>query len=342
MRRCFVLALLTWVSACGGGAAETAQTTANATQNESDPAFTDYAASHGIQTLNGGGGDAPEVTADGLRLEALDKDKPVKLDGVLNEWPALAKANVVVKGSRQVGADDRASSTTRPSSTSAPTSRTLRSRPAATTSRSCSPCPSRAAPTPPTTSGSTPASPARPRGASATGGRGEVPARRSSRPPRRGATPSRRPSRWRVPPRAAGDPRGRPRRRALRRRRRRDRHRPWRPAAPRGHALGPQRAGALDDRAVSRPEGAHEGRAFVRRGRRPHGRRDARARRRLRPLPHHLRQLVPGRHGLLLPRPRRRAREARRSRRHRPREGRRRRPASRERGRTARASTSRC
>ena len=54
------------------------------------------------QTLNGGGGDAPEVTADGLRLEALDKDKPVKLDGVPTEWPPFAKAGVVDQGGEQV------------------------------------------------------------------------------------------------------------------------------------------------------------------------------------------------------------------------------------------------
>ncbi len=64
----------------------------------SDRGFSEYAAAHGIETLNGGGA-APEVTADGLRLERLDSAKPVKLDGVLLEWPAMAKADVVVKGS---------------------------------------------------------------------------------------------------------------------------------------------------------------------------------------------------------------------------------------------------
>jgi hypothetical protein len=93
-----LLALMASTSACGGGAAATDQATARAPQSDSDPGFTDYAASHGITTLNGGGGDAPEVTADGLRLESIDKDKPVKLDGVPTEWPPFAKANVVVKG----------------------------------------------------------------------------------------------------------------------------------------------------------------------------------------------------------------------------------------------------
>jgi len=91
------------IAACGGGAAqETPQTASNTpgATPDSDPGFADYAAAHGIATLNGGGGgDAPEVTADGLRLELLDKDRPVKLDGVPTEWPPFAKANVVARGS---------------------------------------------------------------------------------------------------------------------------------------------------------------------------------------------------------------------------------------------------
>src|SRR5271165_3499497 len=87
-------------AACGGGARSLEPATGQVpTADPSDPDFAAYAAAHGIQTLNGGGGEAQEVTADGLRLELLDKDKPVKLDGVLNEWPAPAKAGVVVQGS---------------------------------------------------------------------------------------------------------------------------------------------------------------------------------------------------------------------------------------------------
>ncbi len=67
------------------------------TAGNSDKDFNEYAATHGITTLEGGG-ESPEVTADGLRFEAVTKDAPVKLDGVLGEWPASAKATVV-KGS---------------------------------------------------------------------------------------------------------------------------------------------------------------------------------------------------------------------------------------------------
>jgi hypothetical protein len=100
------LALLVSLAACGGGGADEAPKTASGGSSAegdtagTDPGFAEYAASHGIATLNGGGSsEAPEVTADGLRLELLDKDRPVKLDGVLTEWPPFAKATVSVKGS---------------------------------------------------------------------------------------------------------------------------------------------------------------------------------------------------------------------------------------------------
>lgn len=80
----------TFAAACGGGASAPAK---SADETQQDKEFSAYASSHGIQTLEGGG-ETPEVTADGLRLEALDKSRPVKLDGVLDEWPAPAKATV--------------------------------------------------------------------------------------------------------------------------------------------------------------------------------------------------------------------------------------------------------
>ncbi len=99
MRRAVLLALTLSASACGGANGAQTSGVAKTPEGASDPGFTDYAAAHGIETLNGGGGETPEATADGLRLEAIDKDKPVKLDGVPTEWPLFAKANVVVKGS---------------------------------------------------------------------------------------------------------------------------------------------------------------------------------------------------------------------------------------------------
>jgi hypothetical protein len=82
--------------ACGGA---TDATKAKTADDKSDKDFAAYAASHGITTLEGGGA-APEVTADGLRLEGLDPDKKIKLDGVIDEWPALAKASVITGSTR--------------------------------------------------------------------------------------------------------------------------------------------------------------------------------------------------------------------------------------------------
>jgi hypothetical protein len=106
MSRRALFVLLAWQVACGGATA-TEPAAKAPVEGESDPGFTDYAASHGIETLNGGGGDAPEVTADGLRLELIDKEKPVRLDGVPGEWPPFAKASLVVSGA---GTKSRAAS----------------------------------------------------------------------------------------------------------------------------------------------------------------------------------------------------------------------------------------
>jgi hypothetical protein len=95
MRSVFFVSLCAVLYACGGGS-DNARPAATPAAEESDPGFAEYAATHSIQTL--AGGESPEVTADGLRLEALDKSKPVKLDGILSEWPAPAKATTVIKG----------------------------------------------------------------------------------------------------------------------------------------------------------------------------------------------------------------------------------------------------
>jgi len=101
MRRVALLLLVASCVACGGGAGEGGVGAKTAGKEDRD--FASYAATHGIQTLEGGGGETVEVTADGLRLEALDKSRPVKLDGVMDEWPAPAKATTVVKGATKAG-----------------------------------------------------------------------------------------------------------------------------------------------------------------------------------------------------------------------------------------------
>lgn len=102
MRRSCLLVVAPLLLDCGGatgeGAAGPAAKTAATSSDDTDRGFSEYAVTHGVASLDHPE-DAPEVTADGLRLEALDKAKPIKLDGVLNEWPAMAPATVVVKGS---------------------------------------------------------------------------------------------------------------------------------------------------------------------------------------------------------------------------------------------------
>jgi hypothetical protein len=97
---CPLAAALASVCACGGGTSDQGNAKTPAGPKE-DKDFAAYVAAHGIQTLEGGGS-ATEVTADGLRLEAYQKDRPVKLDGVLDEWPAPAKATVIT-GSTKSG-----------------------------------------------------------------------------------------------------------------------------------------------------------------------------------------------------------------------------------------------
>ncbi|MDP9035475.1 MAG: hypothetical protein M3O50_11765 [Myxococcota bacterium] len=86
--------------ACNGAGTTIAR--ANSVHDESERGFAQYAATHGIGTLNNPH-EVTKVTTDGLRLERVDKSKPVQLDGVLNEWPAPARAMQVVKGDAKIG-----------------------------------------------------------------------------------------------------------------------------------------------------------------------------------------------------------------------------------------------
>ncbi len=91
-----VFSILLLLFGCGGGdgASGPAKTAA---ADDNDRGFSEYAAAHGITALDQPES-APEVTADGLHLEAVDRKNPVQLDGILSEWPAMAKAATVVQG----------------------------------------------------------------------------------------------------------------------------------------------------------------------------------------------------------------------------------------------------
>ncbi|MCL2448664.1 MAG: hypothetical protein FWD17_06950 [Polyangiaceae bacterium] len=87
------LAFLVALAACGGAtAAQNPEAKAPEGTIEEDHSFSEYAATHGITTLSGSSSETAEATADGLRFEHVEKDRPVKLDGVLSEWPPFAKA----------------------------------------------------------------------------------------------------------------------------------------------------------------------------------------------------------------------------------------------------------
>jgi hypothetical protein len=85
-------------AACAGSSQEAAGSGAKSAADDSDRGFAEYAATHGIASLDHPE-EASEVSADGLRLEAIDGKTPVKLDGMLSEWPAGARATTAVHGS---------------------------------------------------------------------------------------------------------------------------------------------------------------------------------------------------------------------------------------------------
>jgi hypothetical protein len=85
------------VGACGGATQTQGQTAAGASgaRENSDDHFAEYVMSHGGIASLGGKGQGGTF-ADGLRLDAVQS--AVKLDGVLQEWPARARARQVVRG----------------------------------------------------------------------------------------------------------------------------------------------------------------------------------------------------------------------------------------------------
>jgi hypothetical protein len=94
-RSSLALALLC-AAACGGAPSKGAAGADGA--NDPDKGLGDYIASQGgVAMFNGG--DSPAAVPGGLHLELLDKDKPIKLDGIIQEWPARFPLKQAIKGS---------------------------------------------------------------------------------------------------------------------------------------------------------------------------------------------------------------------------------------------------
>ncbi len=100
-RSWFALALLCAAVACGG--APTKDAAGPNDGKDGDKGLGDYIAGQGgVQGFNDG--NTPAVVPGGLTLELIDKEKPVKLDGVLQEWPARMPLKQVIKGTTSVSA----------------------------------------------------------------------------------------------------------------------------------------------------------------------------------------------------------------------------------------------
>ncbi len=92
------------LAGCGGGASSSA-----GAKNVKEPGAGDgdsigamVAEQGGLPSLGGGGGHAggdSGMSGGTLRADLVEKDAPVKLDGILKEWPGLTLARTVVKGS---------------------------------------------------------------------------------------------------------------------------------------------------------------------------------------------------------------------------------------------------
>jgi len=82
------------LSACGGAIVESK----SGVSGTVDPEFSAYAAKHRIRALDSQGSEDAVASPDDVRLERVVSEKPVEMDGVLDEWPALVKAAVQTSG----------------------------------------------------------------------------------------------------------------------------------------------------------------------------------------------------------------------------------------------------
>ena len=97
---CVPLAVLVLLGACGGGASGTKpKDGSNANDADGGSIGALVVANGGIDSLGGGSNSNGSGIASSLKLDLVEKDAKVLLDGIVKEWPARTAATTVVKGS---------------------------------------------------------------------------------------------------------------------------------------------------------------------------------------------------------------------------------------------------
>jgi hypothetical protein len=95
------VALVIGAGACGGSASAPVKAPTEVVPTADTVSIGDTAAAQGgLASLGGGSNRSNEGAAQlgSLHLDLVDKSSPVKVDGMLNEWPARTAAKTVVKG----------------------------------------------------------------------------------------------------------------------------------------------------------------------------------------------------------------------------------------------------
>src|SRR5512144_58501 len=93
MRRLLLVSLV----ACGGAATNNPNNpSASSGKPKTDDSIADIASREGIASLGGETGStvAPGGAPGTLRMELVEKDSPVKLDGITKEWPSHVQAKI--------------------------------------------------------------------------------------------------------------------------------------------------------------------------------------------------------------------------------------------------------
>ena len=96
--RAFSIALLAVVVSCGGGSGKGPNAGNDGKGEVHDDSIAELAARQG-GLIGGSGGGYDTGVSGSFNFEALDKQNPLKMDGMLRDWPARAPARTTVSGS---------------------------------------------------------------------------------------------------------------------------------------------------------------------------------------------------------------------------------------------------